>query len=116
MNEVEEFAAKIKSWGFRIWFAERGYYGFISDDTLSRVLTFNLRDGTLGNCYGPPSTESGTGWRLHGNPWTLKNPDHVRELLYEYPTVRQCGNGWKYLTTVDQHLKMYGPSSRYREV
>jgi len=27
-----------------------------------------------------------------------------------------CGKGWRYMTTLEQYLKDYGPTSRYYEV
>ena len=113
---AQEFAAKVKAWGFRVWIAERGEYGFISDDTGARVLSFGFGDGgNLGGNYGPPSRESGTGWSMDLPPGELHTADDVRAALYAYPPAF-CGKGWKSFTTVDQHLKMYGVSSRYAEV
>lgn len=111
-----DFAARVKALGFRVWIAERGYYGFISDDTGSRVLSFSFSDGSsLSGNYGPPSQESGTGWRLDETPFDLRTADDVRRALNAYPPA-WVGKGWKGLTTVDQHLAMYGQSSRYTEV
>lgn len=119
MSRTEEtlaFAAHIKALGFRVWLAERGPYGFISDEAGARVLSFSFNDqGSLGGNYGPPSQESGTGWRLNGSPDSLRTADDVRNALRQEPPAF-CGKGWKYLTTVKQHLEMYGTSSRYREI
>lgn len=115
-DDASEFAQRIKALGFLVFVAERGHYGFITDDTERRVLTFSFSDcGSLGGCYGPPSTTSGTGWRLEGAPNTLKSAEDVRQALYSYPPA-YCGNGWKYLSTVNQYLALYGDSSRFQEV
>lgn len=115
-HAANEFAQRIKALGFRVFIAERGHYGFITDDTEKRVLTFSFSDGSsLGGCYGPPSTTSGTGWRLEQTPHALKTADAVKAALYSYPPA-YCGNGWKYLSTVAQYLALYGESSRFQEV
>ena len=112
---AREFADRIKALGFRVWLAERGTYGFISDDAGERVLSFSAEDsGSLGGNYGPPSRESGTGWRLDQGPHDLRTAADVRKALTEYPPTF-CGKGWRYLTTVAQHLESYG-ASKYAEI
>lgn len=114
---VKDFAQRIAAFGFRVFIARdgEGEWGFITDDTAQRVLSFSFNDGgSLGGNYGPPSQESGTGWRIDGDPWSLKTADAVRKALYAHPPV-WCGKGWRYLTTVDQHLSQYGSSSRFAE-
>jgi len=112
-KEALAFAERIKSMGFVVYLAERGDYGFITDDTESRVLSFSFDDGgSLGGNYGPPSIESGTGWRMDKSPCDLKTATDVREALYANPP-KFVGRGWRYLTTVKQHLDAYGNSSRY---
>jgi hypothetical protein len=106
------FADHIKSLGFTVYMATAAHYGFITDDTGSRVLSFNIRDGSLGGNYGPPSRESGTGWRMETRTWDLKTAEDVHRALYaEAPSF--AGKGWKNYTTAAQHLKTYGASSRY---
>lgn len=114
---VRDFAKHIVGLGFRVFIAREGMgeYGFITDAEGSRVLSFSFNDGgTLGGNYGPPSKESGTGWRIDGNPYTLKTADDVRKALNERPP-QWVGKGWRYLVTLDQHLASYGSSSRYVE-
>lgn len=131
-EEVAQWAGTVKGLGFRVWLAKCGTYGFISDASESRVLSFGFRDGgSLGGNYGPPSQESGTGWRLNGAPWDLKTAADVRAALYmEAPSwtrrggarCSHCGHthgkpsGWQSYTTVAQHLATYGRSSDYREI
>jgi hypothetical protein len=137
-EEVAKWAGFIKGLGFRVWIAESGTYGFISDASESRVLSFGFSDGgSLGGNYGPPSRESGTGWRMDGDPWSLKTAADVRRALYaEAPDwtrrntsggrCQSCGQprhdlsgrseGWMHYTTVAQHLAQYGSSSKYREI
>lgn len=116
-NDARAFAERIKALGFAVYIAERGTYGFITDETESRVLSFSMSDGyRLGGNYGPPSQESGTGWVLEATPYDLRTAEDVRRALYEKPTVCQCGKGWRYLTTVAQYLDTYNTSSRFERV
>jgi hypothetical protein len=99
--------------GFTVYIAKAGTYGFITDATESRVLSFSFNDGgSLSGNYGPPSTESGTGWRMDGGPHGLTSPEKVRDALYEQ-VPGFAGKGWRYLTTVIQYLTEYGKSSQF---
>jgi hypothetical protein len=110
------FALHVKGLGFRAFLAKRGTYGFITDDTGSRVLSFSFTDGTsLSGNYGPPSQKSGTGWRLEQAPHDLVTAGDVRKALYE-PAPHWCGDGWTRYTTLEQHLALYGSSSEYSEI
>lgn len=123
-HTAREFGAFIKGLGFRVFVAgndgPRGY-GFITDAEGSRVLSFGM-EGDLGGNYGPPSRESGTGWRIEGdNIWTLKTAEDVRRALYARPPqwcqhATETRGGWKHLTTVEEHLGLYGSSSKYQEL
>lgn len=118
------YAQFIKGLGFRAFVAAndgpRGH-GFITDAKGERVVSFQMDDGSLGGNYGPPSRESGTGWRLAESIWALKTAADVRAALYASPPdwirrkTREHG-GWEHLTTLEQHLGMYGRSSGYQEV
>lgn len=115
MTQAWEFADRIVGLGFRVLLAKDGRYGVITDAEGSRVLSFSFNDGGhLGGNYGPPSRESGTGWRLDAGPYDLKTADDVRGALYAQPP-QWAGKGWHYLTTLDQHLTTYGASSGYQE-
>lgn len=113
---AREFASFITGLGFIVYLAKDGTYGFITDDTRTRVLSFSFTDGgTLSGNYGPPSTKSGTGWRLEQAPHNLQTAAHVKRALYE-GAPGWCGDGWKHYTTVEQHLKLYGDSSEFTQV
>lgn len=115
-TDASNFAHYVKGLGFTVYLAHAGTYGFITDDTGTRVLSFSFTDGgTLSGNYGPPSQTSGTGWRLEQAPHNLVTRDDVRRALYEHaPSF--CGNGWKHYTTVAQYLKLYGDSSAYQQI
>lgn len=114
-KRAHDFAVRMISLGFHAYLAKTSDYGFITDSTESRVMSFSGRDGSLSGNYGPPSQRSGTGWRLSKSTWHLITAADVREALYEHP-FPGCGDGWKYFTTVKQHLALYGSSSGYARV
>jgi hypothetical protein len=112
-----EFGRRVKRLGFRVYIAKdgTGNYGFITDDKGERVLSFSFTGGAnLGGNYGPPSRESGTGWRLERTPSQLHTAEDVTRALYAHPP-RYCGNGWKNFTTAETYLQFYA-SSRFAEV
>jgi len=124
-HTAREFAQFIKGLGFRAFVASndgiRGH-GFITDATGSRVLSFSMDSGDLGGNYGPPSRESGTGWQIPGATiWSLKTAEDVRRALYATPPDycrRKTHNrgGWEHFTTLEQHLGLYGSSSKFQEL
>lgn len=113
---ASNFAYYIKGLGFTVYLAKSGTYGFITDDTASRVLDFSFTGGgSLSGNYGPPSQKSGTGWRLEQEPHQLQTWADVHQALYERAP-SWCGDGWSHYTTVEQHLKLYGDSSQYERI
>jgi hypothetical protein len=123
VTAAKQFAQRIKSLGFRVFLAERGHYGFISDESGDRVLSFSFDgvENTLSGNYGPPSRESGTGWRMYTYPENLRTAEEVRSVLNAYPPLycqraTNARGGWKYFTTLEQHLTRYGSSSQYEEI
>lgn len=116
MRETIAFAERITHIGFTVYLAESGFYGFITDNTENRVLSFSFNDGTsLSGNYGPPSTQSGTGWRMDIQPHELISAEQVTKALYASPPdfTRRGGIGWRYLSTVKQYLDAYGSSSKF---
>ncbi len=59
--------------------------------------------------------ERGTGWRMDQHPGDLRTVEDVRRALYSMPPAF-CGKGWKALTTAEQYLATYSPSSRFVEL
>jgi hypothetical protein len=115
-NPAAEFAGRIKALGFRVFIAAKGPYGFITDADGSRVLCFSLDSvGSLSGTYSPPSTTSGTGWRMDRMPGELRTAADVKAALYA-TAPPWAGNGWKRYTTLPEHLAAYGSSSGYSEV
>lgn len=130
-HTAREFAQFIKGLGFRGFVAggiggdgPRGY-GIITDAEGSRVLSFSFSDGgSLGGNYGPPSRNSGTGWRMNGDPYSLKSAEDVRRALYATapdfcrPASPQSrgDDGWKYYSTLAQYQAQYQASSKFEEI
>jgi hypothetical protein len=121
-EEALAFAVRIKGLGFKVYLAKDGTYGFITDNTENRVLSFSFTDGSsLGGNYGPPTQACGTGWRMDKTPYDLNTAADVHAALYAMPPewVGQRARGrstWQYMTTVAQHLATYGSSSHYTEI
>lgn len=111
-----EFARYIKSLGFKVYLAKSETYGFITTESGERVLSFSFSlDDSLSGNYYPPSSESGTGWRLTQLPSQLKTKADVDKALNASPDY-QTGKGWKRFTTLKDYLAMYQSSSQFKEV
>jgi hypothetical protein len=115
-TQASNFAHFVKGLGFTVYLAKAGTYGFITDDTGERVLSFSFTDGaSLCGNYGPPSQKSGTGWCLDKAPHQLQTQADVKRALYEHAP-QWCGDGWTRYTSVEEHIKLYGNSSEYRKL
>ncbi len=112
--DVKAFAAQIKALGFRVFIAERGDYGCITDAAGERVVTFDI-NGSLSGQYGPPSRESGTGWQLDVHAYQLVTVTDVQGALAKQPPAF-CGKGWKRVSTLADYLAAYQASSKFAEV
>jgi hypothetical protein len=114
-RQAAEFAEFIKSLGFKVYLSKSKTYGFVTDDKAERVMSFSFTDGaSLSGNYGPPSRESGTGWRLDVEPSQLKTKEDVTKALYATPPA-YCGKGWKRYTTLKEYMADYGSSSGFQE-
>lgn len=114
--ETYEFAARMIAMGFRVFVAEQETYGYITNDTGSRVLCFSFSwDCSLSGAYGPPTTTSGTGWRMDETPDMLRTKEDVNAALYATPPL-WCRGGWKHLSTEAQYRAQYQSSSRFKQI
>lgn len=109
-----ELAQKIKGQGLRVFLAERGTYGFFTNEEGSRVVCFGidgLRTYFSGNYKTDRPQQAGTGWRI-----TDEDIGDYRTMLNAYPPQWATQDAkWKY-TTLEQHLNAYQWSSKYTEV
>jgi hypothetical protein len=111
--EVIEFCERITNLGFPVYLSGSGTHGVFTLPDGSRVVGFEYGNQcSLSGTYGPPSRDSGTGWKLEQLPGDLVTSDDVEKVLNE-KAPKWCGNGWKRYTTIKEHLDMYGASSRY---
>lgn len=108
---IEALAVEIMSAGFRVFIAERGHYGFYTDEAGSRVVSFQYDLGGVsfsGNYKTSAPKSCGTGWGLESGTFAeMFNQSAprwaVRDAIWSY-------------TTLAQHLATYQASSRYTEL
>ena len=107
---IDSVVAEIKAAGFRVFIAERGTYGFYTDDEGSRVVSFQVDLGAVHYSGNYQSQQSGTGWRL--------DTGDFESMLHAYPPRWAVGRETKpvKLITLEDHLKRYQSSSKYTEV
>lgn len=112
---VAELLSHIKAAGFRVFIAERGTYGFFTDDEGSRVVTFGAELGGLrfsGNYKTDNPASSGTGWRISdsdtGEYHAMFDTPPPRWAVGASSNVRS--------TTLKQYLESYQASSNFTEV
>lgn len=110
---VLEFAQKATKQGVRVFIAEKGTYGFITNQNGDRIVSFGFDLCCLvfsGNYKTNNPKQTGKGWRIeHVDLLNIPN------LLKEYPPYWSVGDSKWEFTTLDQHLKMYQNSSKYKE-
>lgn len=112
-DTILNLAHDIKKAGYRPFIAENGTYGFYTDKEGSKVISFGidlLRIRFSGNYVSECPQSTGTGWGIGDNR------EDFGDMFKAIPE-RYAVGGWKWkFTTLEQHLKTYGPSSRYKEV
>lgn len=106
---VKELAAQIKEAGFRVFIAKSGTYGFYTDETGSRVVSFQADLGGMKFSGNYKSKSCGTGWGLDDN-MTFE-----AMIKAGAPNWATKGEAVKH-TTMEQHLATYQQSSVYTEV
>lgn len=117
IEATQQLAQEIKAAGFRVFIAKSGTYGFYTDETGSRVVSFQFDLGGFkfsGNYKTDQPRITGSGWGLgDGGSFTAEGFRSMFESNPPQWAVRQ--SNWK-LTTLEQHLKTYQASSQYTEV
>ena len=110
---VKHFADKLVSFGYTVYIAKSGTYGFYTDG--KRCVSFGgMWNFSLDISGNYKSTNCGTGWQIArevcdihifaAKKWISQNPPFW------------ATNGEKVtLTTPEQHLKTYGKSNGYTE-
>lgn len=117
-EHIAAIAQKLKAWGYRVFIAKDGTYGFYTDGT--RVVSFGgyyigMVDFS-GNYNGGANARSvGTGWQIAKELSDITEAQ-AKEFITAYaPRWATQGRAVTY-TTPEQHLKTYGKSSGYVEV
>jgi len=109
---IDEVVAQAKGEGLLVFLAERGTYGFITNDTGSSVVCFQVDLGIVSFSGNYISHNSGTGWQIcKGMP----SAGLADLLTHGAPQWATRGEAVK-RTTLAHHLKIYQSSSRYTEV
>lgn len=109
-----ELAQAIKAAGYRVFIAERGTYGFFTDEAGSRVVSFQNELAGFRFSGNYMSKSCGTGWGL-GEVHTFDKPNF--DSLFESNPPRWDTRGEAVtVTTLEQHLATYQKSSKYVEV
>jgi len=122
-ESLEFLVPLVLSAKLRIFFAEKGNYGFITDEHGCRVLSFGM-DGIrlhFGGQYRAVKNGDGVyvgqGWRITDNQYP-ENAHDIKELFAQSTHAPRWATGGKpvIITTLEEHLKTYQWSSRYTEV
>lgn len=118
---VQEIARQAKEAGLRVFIAERGHYGFITDAAGSRVMGFQvngIESAQYGGNYVPESIRDGrnvgTGWRIDPEGTEPGVVAAAWEHSARPPRWATKGVPVK-LATLKHHLSRYQESSRYKE-
>jgi len=114
---IAHIAQRLKSFGYTVYIAEDGTYGFYTDDT--RVVSFggqwNFSVDFSGNYITSAPQQTGTGWGISGGRELSDiDAETARRFITENaPQWATRGASVVKYTTPEQYLKTYGPSSRY---
>ena len=117
VEATKELAEAIKKAGYRVFIAQTGTYGFYTDATGSRVVSFQYDLGGFkfaGNYKTDQPRQTGTGWGM-GETWEWTATGFRTMFSSGPPSEFLRGAKWKF-TTLDQHLATYQASSRYVEL
>lgn len=110
---VKYFANKLVSFGYTVYIAKSGEYGFYTDG--NRCISFggmwNLSLNISGNYK---SNKCGTGWQIEKEICDFDKSDAEKWINENPPQWATRGEQVK-LTTPEQHLATYGKSSGYIE-
>lgn len=120
-RSVRDFVNLTLKTGLRVFVAEQGHYGFVTNTEGTRVMSFamtGLRFSISGNyrAIGRNPSKVGTGWCI-SDEWveTKGRLKHLFDLSQYPPSWATLGQTVK-LTTLVEHLERYQRSSRYTEI
>lgn len=116
---VSEVAAALSSYGYKVYLAKSGEYGFYTDGktVVSFGGSWNFSLDFSGN-YGAESSEAarsvGTGWGI-AKDMGVPSQEQTDAFISALPPRWATKGLTVLLTTPEQHLKTYGTSSGYVE-
>lgn len=121
MNKSEFFEA-MKAKGYRVFVANPSsrfnrFYGFFTKDG-ANIVSFQEDFGSMsvsGNYTTENPKQTGTGWQIASVSLQSIVDNAETFLNASAPRWAHHGFKWRY-TTLDEHLVMYGRSSKYQEV
>jgi hypothetical protein len=102
---IKEIADKILKQGLRVFIAENGTYGFYTDETGTRIVTFGI-DLTIYFSGSYRSENNGNGWRI-----TDTIPHNFKYTLYTSSPFH-----FTRYTTLNEYLAVYQKSSKFEEL
>ena len=112
---IDGVVSTLKGHGFRVFIAERGTYGFYTDQSASRVVSFQCSLGIVSFSGNYNSRSCGSGWRITDDIVSPTKEEAQMMLDSNAPYWATKGEQVS-LVTLDDHLKKYQQSSRYKEV
>ena len=111
---VARIAEKLHSFGYRVFIAHTGEYGFFTDG--NRVVSFggtwNWSVDFSGNYR---SKSCGSGWQIEKELCGITQ-EQADSFIRKNPPHWETNGEQVKLTTLDQHLCMYQSSSKYTEM
>lgn len=114
---IAHIAQKLASFGYTVYIAQSGTYGFYTDG--AHVVSFGGPWGvSFSGTYRALTDEGG---RSVGSGWLMEDGKELSDITEEQARTFITANApwWAtrgipvIMTTPEQHLKTYGPSSRY---
>lgn len=120
-QRVIELCNKIKSFGYPVYIAESGTYGFFANADGSRVISFQIDYWFFNFSTNHKGICLGTGYRITNDEqcpiWEIDNfctPEFL-DILINAPIYRSRRKNEKFIswTTLQQHLDSYQQSSKY---
>lgn len=113
---IAKIAAQLKSYGYTVYISKTGEYGFYTDG--KRVVSFGSSwDFCVGYSGNYKSRHAGCGWQIEGGDGLGAIDKSTAKLFIEANAPRWATKGETVTyTTPEQHLKMFGASSGYKEV
>lgn len=113
---INELAQALKSYGYTVYIAKRGDYGFYTDGqrVVSFGATLNYSLDYAGNYRTDTSNTTGTGWCIARDLSVIDEETAKQFIKAVAPSWATRGAKVHY-TTPEQYLKTYGQSSAYIE-